>query len=215
MSNGEELSLLPCPFCGGEAKIYECYSSVLPVPGEAARYVASCVQINCVDSRPRGTRAEAAAFWNRRPSPSAVEAAEVVDDETTPEMIRAGMDSLGWWIEPYNAPRESGVAIDSDMSEADAAFYNVQQMDAIADLYRAMRAASPPPASPSAPQGVEVRALEDLRTAVAAIDGTMISHFNHSDAGSNGAKAVVALITAAQNVLAILSAIQTSPEAGR
>lgn len=62
--------------------------------------------------------------------------------EPTPEMLRAGMDDLGWWVEPYEAPRESGVPIDSDMSAEDAAVINAQQIEVVASCYRAMLAAA-------------------------------------------------------------------------
>lgn len=37
-----------------------------------------------------------------------------VPEEPSAEMLRAGMDDLGWWVEPYTAPRESGVPTDND-----------------------------------------------------------------------------------------------------
>ena len=65
----------------------------------------------------------------------------LVPVEPTAEMLRAGMDDLGWWVEPYEAPRESGVPIDSDMSAEDAAVINAQQIEVVASCYRAMLAA--------------------------------------------------------------------------
>lgn len=66
----------------------------------------------------------------------------LVPVEPTAEMLRAGMDDLGWWVEPYEAPRESGVPIDSDMSAEDAAVINAQQIEVVASCYRAMLAAA-------------------------------------------------------------------------
>jgi len=78
----------------------------------------------------------------------------VVPLTPTAEMLRAGMDDLGWWVEPYTAPRESGVPVDNDMSPADAASINATQMAVIEGLYSAMLAAAP--ALPSfEPQGAQ------------------------------------------------------------
>lgn len=75
--------------------------------------------------------------------------APMTDTETsdwpTPEMLKAGMDDLGWWVEPYEAPRESGVPVDSDMSAEDAAKINAMQMEVVESAFRAMLAAAPKP----------------------------------------------------------------------
>jgi hypothetical protein len=68
---------------------------------------------------------------------------KLVPIEPTQEMLEAAFDESGWRVEPYTAPRESGVAIDSDMSEADAAEINEAGRQAHADTYRTMLAAAP------------------------------------------------------------------------
>lgn len=62
----------------------------------------------------------------------------VVPKEPTDLMTDAAIDEAGWRTVPYTAPRESGVAIDSDISEEDAVALNIAAKDAMASTYRAM-----------------------------------------------------------------------------
>jgi hypothetical protein len=69
----------------------------------------------------------------------------LVPREPTGGMLKAGMDDLGWWCEPYEAPRESGVSVDTDMSAEEATRINSMQIEVIASAFRAMLAAAPSP----------------------------------------------------------------------
>ena len=68
-----------------------------------------------------------------------------VPRDPTIEMISAAMDDLGWWVEPYTAPREGGVATDGDISAHDAAIINSQQMEVVASALKAALAVVPTP----------------------------------------------------------------------
>ena len=46
----------------------------------------------------------------------------MVPVEATEEMLEATLDKMGQRVEPYTAPRESGVAIDSDIDEETAEY---------------------------------------------------------------------------------------------
>lgn len=65
----------------------------------------------------------------------------VLPMEATEGMVEAALDASGQRIEEYTAPRESGVAIDGDISEADAEHFNSLLKDAHGSAYRAMTAA--------------------------------------------------------------------------
>lgn len=78
----------------------------------------------------------------------------VVPLTPTAEMLKAGMDDLGWWVEPHN-----------DMSTADAASINAMQMAVIEGLYRAMLAAAPalPSLEPQGAQEAVAKPLDPLK----------------------------------------------------
>ena len=59
----EELKLLPCPFCGGEAAIGGSYSQSM-----GRMFVAKCDSCG-ISSRIFYSKPEAIAAWNRRPKP--------------------------------------------------------------------------------------------------------------------------------------------------
>lgn len=65
----------------------------------------------------------------------------IVPKEPTEAMLEAALDISGQRIAPYEAPRESGVPVECDMSAADAAELNDAFKAAHADNYVAMIAA--------------------------------------------------------------------------
>jgi hypothetical protein len=71
--------------------------------------------------------------------------------EPTEAMQDAALDEAGWRVEPYTAPRESGVAIESDISADDAASINAECRESLADIWRAMWDAAPPSPALHAP----------------------------------------------------------------
>lgn len=204
MSNGEELA--NCPFCGGRGEVYG--------PDPRLRIYVRCrecgARATIALASHGGTVSEAIAAWNRRPSPSAVEAAEVVDDA----WLKAFLLRQDW-IYPNSA-------IKADPSTDD-----------VIALLRAFAEALPPPASPSAPQGVEVTLAKCpvglfihksgglcLKTEYGnnegRIDAYIVSsgEFFWGDAPQTIASQRAQLVTPVDGD-ALLSAIQTSPEAGR
>lgn len=68
---------------------------------------------------------------------------QLVPTNPTPEMLEAALDESGQRIEPYIAPRESGVAVECDITEEDAANINQQFKADHGNTYRAMLAAAP------------------------------------------------------------------------
>ena len=57
--------LKPCPFCGGEGKIF----GAIHGHDEADVFVAGCKSKDCIDGPLHGTYAEAAEWWNTRYEP--------------------------------------------------------------------------------------------------------------------------------------------------
>lgn len=68
----------------------------------------------------------------------------VVPKEPTEAMLKAAAHELGWVVEPYKAPRESGVAVDGDMSQEDADRINKDFMETLRGQYQVMLAAALP-----------------------------------------------------------------------
>ena len=48
--------------------------------------------------------------------------------DPSPEILEAMVRASGGWVEPYKAPRESGVPVECDISDEDAAFINGEAM---------------------------------------------------------------------------------------
>lgn len=61
--------------------------------------------------------------------------------EPTQTMKEAALDESGARVSAYEAPRESGVPVECDISEADAEQINADLMESFADTFRAMRLA--------------------------------------------------------------------------
>ena len=183
MSNGEELSLLPCPFCGGTAEWYDITEA--DEVGNAGGSCIICTKCQACGPVQFGEKDTIVDQWNRRSSPSAVEAAEVV----------------GW------QPGERALALKWATKLLAKLSTKPDHADDCLWLIRlSYFFASPPPASPSAPQGVEVRPVIAQITALLELDATgkLVPH------GIGGLARE--LLTTCRG---ILSAIQTSPEAGR
>ena len=53
----------------------------------------------------------------------------VGDMKITDAMVEAGIRAIGEWMEPYTAPRESGVALDGDITAEDAVFFNLEAIE--------------------------------------------------------------------------------------
>jgi hypothetical protein len=70
---------------------------------------------------------------------------QLVPKEPTQAMLEAAVRRQGGWLTAYVAPRESGVPVDSDMSQEDADDLNRQSCEDAALDYRAMLSASPTP----------------------------------------------------------------------
>lgn len=211
MSNGEELRLLPCPFCGGPATLNHSATDDFDV---------SCRNRDCFGPRTAsyGLFADVAYAWNRRSSPSAVEAAEVV--AYVPTILRMG--------EEYGDPHWQFVLRDVATITSEPYAANVESLIGFDGKLVGFKIyASPPPASPSAPQWVEVKPLEwstylDYGTWRAKKPFGSSYHIEQRDDLKydwNGtlfdelddAKEACQADYRAR----ILSAIQTSPEAGR
>lgn len=62
----------------------------------------------------------------------------------TEAMLDAAMKEMGEYVEPYTAPRESGVAIECDISAEDAAEFNAETKGNYRRLFWAMIDAAPP-----------------------------------------------------------------------
>lgn len=136
MSNGEELSLLPCPFCGGTAEWYDITEA--DEVGNAGGSCIICTKCQACGPVQFGEKDTIVDQWNRRSSPSAVDAAEVVG-------WQPGERALAFkWATKLLAK------LSTKPDHADDCLWLVR----LSDLF-----ASPPPASPSAPQGVEVKPL--------------------------------------------------------
>jgi hypothetical protein len=73
---------------------------------------------------------------------------QLVPKEPTQAMLEAAVRRQGGWLTAYVAPRESGVPVDSDMSQEDADDLNRQSCEDAALDYRAMLSASPTPPEP-------------------------------------------------------------------
>lgn len=61
--------------------------------------------------------------------------------EPTQTMKEAALDESGARVSAYEAPRESGMPVECDISEADAEQVNADLMESFADTFRAMRLA--------------------------------------------------------------------------
>jgi hypothetical protein len=72
--------------------------------------------------------------------------------EPTREMCEAAVIRDGGWLEPYTAPRESGVAVDGDLSQEDADDLNRQSCEDARLDYIAMLSAAPQPPQTGAPK---------------------------------------------------------------
>lgn len=153
-------ALEPCPFCGGPASLssrswdersgYQRDAIVACADCGANIVVRSKMDAAGWADEPQDDQdARAITKWNTRAAlqsvPDGGEGYVLVPREPTAAMLEAALDESGWRVEPYTAPRESGVAIDSDMSEADAKEINEAGRAAHRDTYRAMLAAAPPP----------------------------------------------------------------------
>lgn len=68
----------------------------------------------------------------------------IVPKEPTDTQRDAGLEFAGR-VRPYEAPRESGVPVECDISPADAEDINNDTRQHCADIYSAMLSASPPP----------------------------------------------------------------------
>ena len=79
-------TLLPCPFCGGNA-------GVIQLTGHESPRTVECDECHC---RSRwGTEEEVIAAWNRRTPPAAVPDGWVmVPKEPTPEMCNAALKEI-------------------------------------------------------------------------------------------------------------------------
>lgn len=77
-SNAPEL--LPCPFCGGEAKRHTCLGNVLQKgpPWYETKYRVSCSSSCSCSSKPCHTQDEADLDWNTRPAITPQQAAKVL-----------------------------------------------------------------------------------------------------------------------------------------
>jgi hypothetical protein len=67
----------------------------------------------------------------------------VVPAEATEAMLEAAMDITGTRVAPFVAERESGVPVECDISDEDAASINEATHAAHADIWATMIAASP------------------------------------------------------------------------
>lgn len=76
----EAVELLPCPFCGKEAKRHTCMGNRLRKgpPWYETKYRVSCSESCACSSKPCDTQAEADADWNTRPAISPAHAAKVL-----------------------------------------------------------------------------------------------------------------------------------------
>lgn len=65
--------------------------------------------------------------------------------QATDAMAEAAVRAAGGWVEPYTAPRESGVLVESDISQADADRFNAETMAEFKTAYVQLLAAAPKP----------------------------------------------------------------------
>jgi len=63
---------------------------------------------------------------------------QMVPKQPTKAMVEAALDEAGWRVSAYTAPRESGVPVDSDLSEKDAEDINNAGRGALSEIYQAM-----------------------------------------------------------------------------
>lgn len=184
MSNGEELSLLPCPFCGGTAEWYDITEA--DEVGNAGGSCIICTKCQACGPVQFGEKDTIVDQWNRRSSPSAVEAAEAVP--------------VAWRWHTNEQPIEWAYRGPTEPAHLRGLGYVIEP------LY-----ASPPPASPSAPQGVAE--LRERLINDEALADAMHAELKRQQAFSMAQHGKVCLAEAPFIDL-ILSAIQTSPEAG-
>lgn len=62
----------------------------------------------------------------------------------TDAMLDAAIDAMGERVEPFTAPRESGVALECDLSAEDAAEMNAETKGRYRQIFWAMIDAAPP-----------------------------------------------------------------------
>ena len=77
--------------------------------------------------------------------PEALDGWKLVPVEPTEAMLDAALDFSGERVSAYTAPRESGVALDTDISEEDAAYFNSTAKTIYGKLYSAMLGAAHTP----------------------------------------------------------------------
>lgn len=104
-------------------------------------------------------------------NPAEVGGYVLVPREPTGDMLKAGMDDLGWWCEPYEAPRESGVPVDTDMSAEEATRINSMQIEVVASAFRAMLSAAPSPPIGEPVAWVTADILAALKRGESAVPG--------------------------------------------
>lgn len=130
-----EAALLPCPFCGGDAKHYHRDEG----SGWSNTDWVCCENDECGCGTCLHETADIAiAAWNRRAAPAVPDGWKLVPEEATEEMIAEGHRHIDWCRNdqnthrPYHPSQRPG-GVGSDCGE------DVQ------DAYRAMLAAAPPP----------------------------------------------------------------------
>lgn len=88
------------------------------------------------------------------------------------EVLNIGLRALQDWSEPYVAPRESGVALDMDISQEDADYFNQLGRERLRPLWMAwakhLSKATPSPAPSSSPAPTE-KLVEALKAAEAIL----------------------------------------------
>lgn len=63
--------------------------------------------------------------------------------DPTPEMIRAGMDRIGWWVEAHPPEFDGSYIIQDEISEDDAKELNDQLSAELREVFAAMIEAAP------------------------------------------------------------------------
>jgi hypothetical protein len=112
---------------------------------------------------------DASAALTATPSAEAAEGWQMVPKEPIEAMLEMALDVSGQRVVPFTAERESGVEVESSISEEDAASINESLKAAHAEAYRAMLDAAPAPPLRGRPTGEELNELKHALSVIRAL----------------------------------------------
>jgi len=129
-------SLKPCPFCGGDAKMWQ-------DPSHSSAWFCGCDDYDCFGNMQWGEKKKnVIAAWNRRALSGCAEGYKCVPVEPSEEMMQAG--ALHEWSGGYDRQGSHASGKYEEYTESLRYMYgDVSSPFAAAEVYRAMIAAAP------------------------------------------------------------------------